>query len=111
MSAKRNIQDSHLIWLEDPEYRKEYGAESAKSALGVALFEAREAAGLSRAELAERAGVLESYITKLEQGESNPSIGNIGKLLACMGLKILMSVGALEDALINNDKTEEQGAQ
>lgn len=80
-------QDSHNLWLEDIEYRGEFGSESAKLEIAAALAAARETAGITQAALAELAGVSQAYIAKLERGDANPSIGNIGRLLACMWLK------------------------
>ncbi|MYK36123.1 MAG: helix-turn-helix transcriptional regulator, partial [Chloroflexi bacterium] len=45
--------------------------------------------------LAERARVSQAYIAKLERGDANPTIGHIGRLLACMGLKPSVSVAPM----------------
>ena len=79
--------DSHQMWLEDVEYRGEYGSESAKLALAVALADARALAGVTQRGLAERAGVSQAYVAKLEQGGANPTIGNIGRLFAYIWMK------------------------
>ena len=87
MMENHDLQDSHDAWLEDVEYRKEFGSESAKLEIAVALAAARKKAGVTQAKLAELAEVSQAYIAKLESGEANPSIGNIGQLFACMWLK------------------------
>lgn len=83
----QDLQDSHNLWLEDIEYRREFGSESAKLEIATTLAAARETAGITQAALAELAGVSQAYIAKLERGDANPTIGNIGRLLACMWLK------------------------
>lgn len=83
-------QDSHHSWLEDIEYRREFGSESAKLEVASALAAARKKAGMTQTGLAELAGVSQAYIAKLERGDANPSIGNIGRLLACMWFKTLI---------------------
>lgn len=93
---RHEIEDSHAGWLEDIEYRREFGSETAKLEAAAALADAREAAGMTQAALAERANVSQAYIAKLERGYANPTIGQIGRLLACMGLKPLVSVAPLE---------------
>ena len=87
----QDLQDSHLAWLEDIEYRREYGSEGAKLEIATALAAARKSAGITQVELAELAGVSQAYIAKLESGDANPSIGNIGRLFACMWLKPCIS--------------------
>ena len=87
----RDLQDSHQAWLEDIEYRQEFGSESAKLEIAVALAAARKAAGITQAKLAELAEVSQAYIAKLESGDANPSVGKIGQLFACMWLKPFIS--------------------
>ncbi len=88
MTQRSDINDSHTLWLEDDiEYRKEFGAENAKLEMAEAFANARELVGFTQAALAELAGTSQAYIAKLESGEANPTIGNIGKLFACLWLK------------------------
>ena len=68
--------------LEDLEYRREYGAESAKLETAVAFARARENAGHTQAAVAQRAGVSQAYIAKLERGDANPTVGQLGRMLA-----------------------------
>ena len=84
---QHQVKDSHAEWLKDVAYRQEFGSENAKLEVAAALADAREAAGMTQSALAERANVSQAYIAKLERGDANPTIGHIGRLLACMGLK------------------------
>ena len=79
--------DSHQAWLDDDEYRGEYGSENAKLEIAVALADARALAGVTQRGLAERAGVSQAYVAKLERGGANPTIGNIGRLFAYIWMK------------------------
>ena len=72
MMEHHDLQDSHHAWLEDIEYRQEFGSESAKLEIAVALAAARKTAGVTQARLAELAEVSQAYIAKLESGEANP---------------------------------------
>ena len=94
----RDLQDSHTAWLEDVEYRREYGSEIAKLEIARALVAARKKAGMTQVGLAELAGVSQAYIAKLESGDANPSIGNIGRLFACMWFKPCISYGHVNTA-------------
>ena len=79
--------DSHKVWLDDVAYRGEFGSENAKLEIAAVLSDARALAGVTQVGLAERAGVSQAYVAKLERGGANPTIGNIGRLLACIWMK------------------------
>ncbi|MBM2826620.1 MAG: transcriptional regulator [Dehalococcoidia bacterium] len=98
-TSTRNVDfyDDLRKRLEDIEFKGEFGTELAKADLGIALAEARHAAGLTQAALAELVGVRQSYIAKLEGGEANPTIGTLGKILAILGKRLIFSFGNLPD--------------
>ncbi|MBI2850302.1 MAG: helix-turn-helix transcriptional regulator [Chloroflexi bacterium] len=81
--------------LRDPEFARLFGEDHAKSIFALTLANARLKAGLTQKELAEKAGVSQAYIAKLEGGEANPTLGRIGSLLAVMGLSLVTDVTAL----------------
>lgn len=53
--------------LEDPEFRTIYEEEAAKKELWWQLVEARQAAGLTQEQLAQRLGVSQSQVAKIER--------------------------------------------
>lgn len=53
--------------LADPEFRRVYAEEAAKKALWLQLVEARQAADLTQAQMAERLGVSQSQVAKVER--------------------------------------------
>lgn len=75
--------------LKDPEYARAYGEEAARASLAVCLATARIEAGLTQQELAERIGKSQPYVSKLESGEANPTLGAIGRILACLGRQLV----------------------
>jgi transcriptional regulator with XRE-family HTH domain len=87
MTQEGDGHDSHTLWLQDIEYRQEFGSEGAKLEMAAALVYAREVMNMTQSALAELAGTSQAYIARLESGDANPTIGNIGRLFACMGLK------------------------
>jgi transcriptional regulator with XRE-family HTH domain len=72
--------------LQDPESAKYFGAAQAKSSFAITLAKARKTLGLTQRELANKLGVSQAYISKLEGGEANPTLERIGSLLASIGL-------------------------
>jgi transcriptional regulator with XRE-family HTH domain len=81
--------------LKDPEFAGLYGAECARSEYGLALLHARQSADVTQKELSEKLGVRQPYIAQLESGEANPTLGTAGKMLAALGLKMVISVEPL----------------
>ena len=53
--------------MADPEFRQVYAEEAAKSELWLQLVEARQAAGLTQAELAQRLGVSQAQVARIEK--------------------------------------------
>lgn len=90
--------------LRDPESARYYGEAQAKSSFALTLANARLKAGLTQEELAEKAGVSQAYIAKLEGGEANPTLGRIGSLLAVMGLSLVTDVAELAPRTDTSDK-------
>jgi len=74
--------------LKDEEFAKMFGAAQAKSSFALTLAKARAELGLTQKELANRIGVSQAYIAKLEGGEANPTLERIGSLLAVLGLSL-----------------------
>lgn len=69
----------------------------APTTAGALLLLARHEAGLSQRELAERAGVTQSEIARIESGKREPSIPTIQRILAGAGLELRFRLAALED--------------
>ena len=96
MTKQGDGHDSHAAWLQDIEYRKEFGSESAKLEVAAAFVRAREVMNMTQSALAERVGTSQAYIARLERGDANPTIGNMGRLLACMWLKPRIELTPME---------------
>ena len=81
-------QQDLLEDLKNPEFVGAYIAEIIKGDLALMLYQAREDAGLTREQVAEKAGVTKDYIRKLECGEGNPRISTIGAILASLKVSL-----------------------
>ncbi len=55
---------------------------------GNALAEARSARGLTQSQLAEKSGIDQSDISKIERGQANPSVSTLQRLAEALGCKI-----------------------
>lgn len=85
--------------LEDKDFAEEYGENIAKAEIAVTVSQARRSRKLTQEDLAKILGASQSYIAKLEGGDANPTIGNIGKILANIGLRLVAGVGALSSRI------------
>ena len=74
--------------LQDPEFRKEYEALQPEHAIIQAIIDARKTAGLTQKELSERAGIAQGDISKLENGNANPSVKTLQRLANAMGMTL-----------------------
>ena len=74
--------------LNDPEVKAEYDALEPKFAIIQAMIDARKSSGLTQKQLAERTGIAQADISKLESGNANPSLKTLQRLAAGMGMKI-----------------------
>jgi predicted transcriptional regulator len=76
--------------LKDEEFRKEYEALEPEFTIMQAMIDARIAAGLTQKELSLRSGIAQSDISKLENGNANPSLRTLQRLATAMGKKLRM---------------------
>ena len=74
--------------LKNPEFRAEWEALDPEFAVIQAMIEARKSAGLTQKQLAERTGIAQSDISKLETGNANPSLTTLRRLATGMGKQL-----------------------
>lgn len=74
--------------LKDSEFRKEFEALQPERAIIQAIIDARNSSGLTQKELSERTGIAQSDISKLENGNANPSINTLQRLAKGMGMRL-----------------------
>ena len=74
--------------LQDPEFKREFEAFQPGHAIIQAIVDARHQSGLTQKELSERTGIAQGDISKLENGNANPSIRTLQRLAAGMGMSL-----------------------
>lgn len=72
---------------------------------GHLIREARRRAGLSQAELAERAGTTQSAIARLERGRTSPSVERMRELIRACGLDLRFELVPIDDADLSLART------
>ena len=81
-----NFEDFLQEQLKDPELRKEYEALQPERAIIQAIIDARRDSGLTQKELSKRTGIAQGDISKLENGNANPSLLTLKRLAEGMGM-------------------------
>ena len=85
------VSDLHEKWSQDPDYRKVYDDLGPEFELTRSLIQARIAAGLTQAQLAERMETTQSVIARLESGRARPSTRTLEKIAASTGTRLRIS--------------------
>jgi transcriptional regulator with XRE-family HTH domain len=77
-------------WAQICEDVKELKARdfNLRSGLGEAIRRERAALGISQHELARRSGLHRTYVSDLERGARNPSIGSIQKIAQALAVPV-----------------------
>lgn len=76
---------------QDADFAAAYEKENSRLDAAVSLMHAREQAGLSQAQLAEKSHISRSTINRIEQGRLNPSLRTLESLAQAMGKKLVVS--------------------
>lgn len=74
--------------MKDEEFKKEYEALEPEFSIKQAMIDARNSKGLTQKELSERSGIAQGDISKLENGNANPSVKTLQRLAEAMGKKL-----------------------
>ena len=82
----RRFDDMLNEQMQDEEFRKEYEAIQPEMDVIRALVDARNSQNLTQKELAERTGINQADISKIENGTRNPSLNLLKRLADGMGM-------------------------
>ena len=85
MSDFRNYLNEQL---KDDEFKAEYEKLEPEFSIIQAVIDARKSTNITQKELAERTGIAQSDISKLENGNSNPTLGMLKRLADGMGMTV-----------------------
>mgnify|MGYP000861291704 CR=1 FL=1 len=78
--------------LKQEDFKAGYLAEKSILESAIAVFNARQNAGLTQADLAERANVPQSTIARIERGH-NTSIETMSKIAFALNQKLTINIG------------------
>ncbi len=84
----KTLQQVKAEQMENPAFAKEYEAIQPEMDVIRAIVEARTSQNLTQKELAERTGINQADISKLENGTRNPSVNLLKRLAEGMGMTL-----------------------
>lgn len=74
--------------MDDPEFKAAYDALEPEFAIIQAMITARKQLGLTQKQLSEKTGIAQADISKLENGNANPSLKTLQRLAHGMGMNL-----------------------
>ena len=74
--------------MKDPDFKKEWDENKARYQLMMMVLRARNEKQLTQSELAERTGLRQSNISRIEKGQSMPSIATLAKIAQGLGKRL-----------------------
>lgn len=84
----RTFHDMLSKQLQDEEFKKEYDAIQLEMDVIRAIVDARTSQNMTQKELAERTGINQADISKLENGTRNHSVNLLKRLAYGMGMSL-----------------------
>ena len=90
----------------DPEFRAVVEYNEPDYQIMRAIAGAREKSGMTQKELSEKSGIIQAEISKMENGNANPSLKTLKKLAAGMNMRLVINFEPIEDHQPNDDYGE-----
>lgn len=83
--------------LKDPIFKAEYDALESEFAIIHAMVEARKKSGITQKELAEKTGIAQGDISKIERGNANPSLNTLKRLATGMDMNLRLVFSPIDN--------------
>ena len=78
--------------LQDPAVRAEYDALEAEYNIIQAMIDARNSQHMTQKELAERTGITQADISRIENGTRNPSLAMMKRIAQGLGMQLKLEM-------------------
>lgn len=76
--------------LENPDFRREFEEGRGEFQVAEALLAARLDAGMTQKDLAERSGLRQSNISRIENGTCSPTVATLQAIAEGLGRKLII---------------------
>lgn len=87
----KNSRETLDEMMKDPEFKAEWDAFEPEFAIMQAMVDARRQSGMTQKQLAEKTGINQADISKLERGNGNPSLRTLRRLAEGMGMRVKLA--------------------
>ena len=87
-----DLKDVRRELLKNPEVKREYDALDAEFKLASSIIERRLAKGLSQRQLASRIGSKQPVISRLESGESKPTLSLLKRVADALDARVVVTL-------------------
>ena len=77
--------------LEDPDFRKEWDEMESEYQIMKAMIAARMETGITQQQLSEKTGINQSNLSRIENGNGNPSVSTLHRIASALGKKLSIS--------------------
>lgn len=85
--------------LKNPEFKKEYEALQPEYELVSAILSARIEKGLTQKDLAQLTGISQADISRIENGDANPTLDTIQRLAVALGCTLSIKLQPIQRKL------------
>ena len=85
MSDFRKYLDEQM---KDPDFKAEWDATEPEAQIAKAMLDGRKKKNITQKELAELTGIAQADISRLENGNGNPSINTLERIAQGLGMKL-----------------------
>ena len=82
--------------LKDPEFKAEWDATEAEYQIIKSMLEARRRKAITQSQLSEITGIAQADISRIENGNANPSIQTLQRLAAGLGMRLKVEFVPIE---------------
>ena len=84
----KNFRETLNEQLENPEFKKEWDAFEPEYQIIKAMLDTRNEKAMTQKQLADITGIPQADISRLENGNANPSLRTLQRLAEGMGMKL-----------------------
>ena len=84
----KNFRETLDRQLENPEFKKEWDALDPEYQIIKAMLDTRNEKAMTQKQLADITGIPQADISRLENGNANPSLRTLQRLAAGMGMRL-----------------------
>lgn len=85
--------------LKNPEFKKEYVALQPEYELISSILKARTERGLTQKDIAALTGIAQADISRIENGECNPTLATMQRIAMALGCTISISLRPIQTKL------------